>query len=127
MKSLVCLTAAALSAQLAATPPSHAALTNWRDVATSVTSANVNDTRLILVAGQRGRAGGGGGGNRQNFNANNFHNNVSSNHSVNRNSNVNANRNANVNVNRNANVNVNRNANVNVNHNGGYNNGCWLL
>ena len=60
-----------------------------------------------------------GGGNRQNFNANSFHNNVSNN-SVNRNTNVN--RNANANVNRNTNVNVNRNANVNVNH--GYNAGC---
>jgi hypothetical protein len=115
MKSLVCLAGAALSAQLAVTTSSHAASMPWIDTETSIRSAEANDPSLILVAGPRG----GGGGNRQNFNANNFHNNVSSN----RNSNVNVNRNAT--VNRNTNVNVNRNANVNVNrYGGGYNGGC---
>ncbi len=49
----------------------------------------------VAAADERVAAARAGGGNRQNFNANNFHNNVSNNHTVNRNTNVN--RNANVN------------------------------
>jgi hypothetical protein len=92
MKSLVCLAGAALSAQLALIPPTHAAPMSWHTAATSLQP----EPALILVNVRRG----GGGGSRQNFNANNFHSNVSSNR----------------------NVNVNRNTNVNVNR--GYNGGC---
>jgi len=96
MKSHVCLGAAALTAQRTVITLSHAASVSWNGTAASTTSADAGDSPLTLIAGQRGR------GNRQNFNANNFHSSVGSNHTVNRNSNV------------------NRNANVNVNRNGGY-------
>jgi hypothetical protein len=115
MKPFVCLVIAT-SFTLMAIASSHAAFMPRSAATASAGMADTASSAFILI-----RAGGGNrNANRQNFNANNFHNNVSANHNVNRNSNVNVNRNSNVNVNRNSNVNVNRNVVV---HGGG---GCCV-